>query len=601
MANKFLKEVGIDKKVNAPNFVNSPLNIGQIAEATTGSKAIDIGIKVATKMANKLDEAERQNELLAIQEQAEQNIKDYEISWGNQDKYEYNNYKQYLAGLDKIKDKNKTLMSNTNFTNASDVDKWNFNVNQQIRNKKFEEEGLRNAYRREKIVGEVAQHTKTYEYQYMNTDSENTNALLEIKDKAIKNLDLLENVGVPKWKINQKKMDIAHQFDLKSMQKGLDEVINSPEMSAEEKFDEIDKLQDIFVDKKSAEEEYDKKVKEGLIKDSEGGKEKYVNMKMMDIDKEYMKEAEDMAKRGIIPNTKDAKNEYITYTKGRIKDSLGGQYGMLNKAKIKIAENYNKNIDKANDDIEDVYRNISSGNITNAISTIEGKPISPTDMLSDDLTLKYYGKNITKIKDEKKYIPMYSLTEINDFRRQNKTDRINGVPRATTIKSIMESINMDTDEGQMRARQLEEKGVVTSLEIENIDKKDGLASDIINGGSIGRANSTANKLNNFNFNPKFISKTEKLTKAKFTYAQNVIMTETITGIALSGNYGALDVNGNLTPSSFQQAYKKNDEFRTKVDGVAKIIIKYNPIKTSEVKFKYNDKQIQKQIFNKYKF
>lgn len=574
---RFLDEIRETKATSGFSLLQPQLQTSEIVRvATSGNQIVDTAFKHINKIANNLDSLERKNELLDIDRASKQNINEYEVSWGNKDKYSPDNYDTYKTGLSEVYKKNKSLINDTKYTKAEDVSVWSSNTDNQLSDKMFTEEGKRNQYRTKSVTDHTLLNIQSLEIDYKNTGSEDNENKIRLKKEALNMYDNLSKVGIPAFKIEQLKMQTLIDFDNSYMTKELDDIVDNPNISYDEKVNKLNLVMEALNSNEVVEQDLKEMVANKMIPDTVEGKQMYKNILTNNLETKY-----------------------------------GGSDGLIKQSLFKLGQKRNSDIEKANKDVQGVFTNIKSGNSFKAIETLEGVPISSQDLMSEytGLSKKYYGMSVQEIQNSNNFIPAYSLTHINSLRNQSKTDLLNGIPRTQTVQAILQNIDPNTNDGTMKLRQLYQSGVINQFEYDMFEAKENSndpnqdnADDFIDGGSIGRANKNTNKLNNFVWITTSTLNSElKDNIDSLSFEKRQIFSEIVTGMTLkNGGYGALSVKGELTPVGFGSAYKTNAEFKSKVDSLVNNMKIYNPIKYKEAKFKYTDEEVEDTIARKYR-
>lgn len=582
MANKFLKEVKVDSIATAPSFVNTPINTQEIIQATTGNKLNDIVLDTAISYSKKLDKMKASNEIAKSEIALNNAIKEYELSWQKRDKYSDENYNEYKTGLAKIYDEAKANFSNTQYTTEADVLEWENKINQSQANALYTQDGERANYDIKKTTDETLTNVSGLLGEYSATGDEN------LKLKALDMMNRLEDIGIPKGEIEQKKIKLLVKADSDKLEIDINKIINNPNLSLEDKKNQIKLMRD--------------------------------NLSSQDMFKLYTDES--IKNKYLDKNSADT---LMSYSKAIYQDKFLKAGGVLENMESSIRnEQYRIQIQLENEqkqkeesiakEKQNVANYMRSGNDIKAVAILEGREIVGYDMIENvDLSQKYYGNTPKDILDKNEYIPTLSTYEINDMKNKARVDKENNIARYETSVALFENI-ASTSTRQERdnlKREYVVNGIMSQLEVDLLDNKvtpqNSTVDELINYSDLGARNSRLNKLGGFvGIGSGSATKEirEKLDKLGNDYYKKQQLSELIVGGMISGRFGiTFDGTKGIDATSFRQAYNNNAEFKAFVDDSINILsqtsfTKYKKAEMKEINYneiidnKYGNKPIK---------
>lgn len=561
---KFLKEVGVENLSTTPNFINTPVNTQDIIKATSGNKLNDIVLDTAISYAKKLDKMKASNEIAKSEISLNNKIKEYELSWQKQDKYSAENYEKYKSGLASIYDEAKANFANTQYTTEADVLNWENKVNQSQANALYTQDGEKANYDIKKTTDETLTNVSGLLGEYSASGDES------IKLKALDMMNNLESIGIPKWEIEQKKIKLLVKADSDKLEIDINKIINNPNLSLEEKKNQIQIMRD--------------------------------NLSNQDMFKLYADES--IKNKYLDKNSADA---LISYSKSVYQDKFLKAGGVLESMETSIRnEQYRIQTQLENEQLkrentilrekQEVGNYLRSGNDIKAVAVLEGREIVGYDMVAnEDLAQKYYGNTPKQILSNNEYIPTLSTFEINDMKNKARVDAQNNIVRAETVSAFYENIK-DIDNLQEKEniqREYIANGVMTDFEMNlmngNLQPQQSGTYEMINYADIGSNNSRLNKLGGFVGIGSGSATRElrgQLDKLGNDYYKKQQLSEVVVGAMISGKFGiAFDGTKGIDTTSFRQAYNNNPDFKAFVDDTIEIISQSNPQKYRKANMK----------------
>lgn len=576
---KFLDDVKLTGSSINPQFINPTINMDTFIDRygrTSGNNVVDIILNKSIEVSNNLNELRRQNELTDIELKANQNIQDYELSWntkdinGNiKDKYSDENYGDYLNGLQKVYEKNKLLITDTKYTNASDVNKWEKTIQSSLNNTFYTEEGKKSEYDINKITDETILNINSIDGQIIS----NGDPSGKLTEQKLALFNGLEKLGIPKHKIEAMKMKSLIDTDISTMKLQIQETINNPTLSIQEKRERLNDIKNGFNNNSVYVDNADEAVKKGFI------------------DKKYAE-------------------FYKDYSSKTIKEAMISADGYINKFENDIRnEEYQNHIalqnqirereKKINSEKYSISQAIRTGDNFKAISIIEDRPINGFELVQNqDLTKKYYGKTPEDIlwKENKNsthlYIPTLSIYETNSIKNQSAVDKLNGIPRSTTASYLYEKINsLEGNERENLKREYLSKGIITSFEYGVLNGEVKFETDtkpnMINYSSVGKEHSSENGIQDF----AGLNSAENLSRnlRKLSYNQKQLTSQIIIGaIKSKPEFVGLFPNGKITLGAVNKKYNSNNGFREFVNDVIQGVHSIDTSKYTSAQLKQQD-------------
>ena len=574
---RFLNEIPSKQVGMNPIFVNPIVDTREITKAgTSGNELTDIIYDKAKGIVNNLTELKRQNELTKIELDANQKIQDYELSWttpdinGNiKDKYSDENYPEYLDGLQKIYDENKLLITDTKYTNASDVNKWEKTVQTNLNNAFYTEEGKKSEYDINKATDETLLNIDSIDSQIIaNGDADG-----KLTEQKLALYNGLEKLGIPEHKIEAMKIKSLVDTDVARMKLEIQEVVDST-LSIEKKRERLIEIKNGFNTKSVYTDNAEQAVEKGLI-----------NKKYASFYKDY---SERTIKEAML-----SADGHIANMELRIRDE---EYRNTTAIESKIRQR-EKQIEK---DQSTVIQAVKTGDNYKAISIIEDRPITGYDLVSNiELSQKYYGftpeEILWKQESNNKYIATKGIYEINNIKHTSALDKQNGIKRSVTVESLYNDItneNLDDNEKENSKREYIGNGLISNLEYGVMNGTVRFETDtkqnMINYSDIGKSNTKDNKLKAFSE----INVSSNLAKAvsKLDYYQKEEVSNIIIGaIKSKTEFIGKFSGGPITLGAVNKKYNSDPSFREFVDDVIQ------GVKSSD-KTKYISQDMKKQDY-----
>lgn len=523
MANKLLKKVDDITPSVAPSFLSSTADTQKIVNAgTSGMETMDMIFKHVNKIANNLTELERQNELMDVQSQADENLKEYELSWGDKAKFDDENYDSYMSGLKNVYAENKQLIKQTKYATASDVETWNHNLEMSQNNNEFTVGGLRSQYKIKQVTDKTLTHISLNSNKFSQTGD------TDLLKKSLKLVDNLQYAGVSDNDRKKMKVKTIVSFNSGKMDKDINDIISDSKLSDKEKMDRLQTIR--------------------------------LGMQSKDI---VQKDIDDLVGNGILDKDENMQNLYRDIVDYQLKNEYLGSSGKIYEAQAKVVNGYNKRLESANKEIMSAYSDRRNGNNLQLLSTLESRPISETDLLDINTSKKYFGKTPETMKSDNSFVSLFSITDINSMKNENKISVTNGIPRSERVQQIISNIGDADDEDltieqTMKYRQLIKQGVISQFEFDNRDNK-----AVLDEYSYGENNKSSNKLNNL-----FWVKTSRLPSSVKKAVNDIspekrnMLSVLITGYAIKHpEESLLDIKGQVSGIQISQVLKdKNSPF-----------------------------------------
>lgn len=571
---KFLNEVKIEGGVNPPSFLNTPTRTEDIVRVgTTGNQLTDMAFKTAIDFSKHIDGLKRGNENAKLKINLNKEIQDYESAWNAKDKYSDENYSDYKTGLEAIYERNKLAIASTHYTNEQDVISWENDTEQLKANALFKLQGEKANYSIKKELDETSLNADSLMKSYISTGDES------LKTQAINMLDSLKNLGIPKHEIEQKKLKMLVDSDSNRLDVEINEIINNPSLSLEDKKQRLDTLRSNLANSATYEAYANQALDDKVI-----SKDTYENLKNYSqniYNERFLKAG------GIVERLNDS-----------IRDEQYRNEVRIENEKIRIENQINK-------DKYDVRTSFRNNNDIKGISILEGKNIDPSDMVNNEsLSEKYYGDTPKGIIDRNEYIPTLTTFEINDMKNKARIDSGNGISRFDTVKSIYNNTDeMEDKERENYDRQLIANGVVDSFEVGilkgDLSPQGTTGENYINYKNLGNNYRNLNKLGGFvgigvggatkDFNDKF-----KTIKGDFYKVE--LLSELTVGAMISGEFGVVfDGVKGITTTTFRKAYNENASFRNYINNSIDLINKSDSKKYKKATMK---KQNIDEVINK---
>lgn len=548
--NRFINKVEVEGKPTAPSFVNNTPNVEAIQRAsTTGNRLNDIVLGTAIKYAQKLDDMKRSNEIAQSKIALQRELQNYELSWQDKDRFSDENYSAYQDGLNNIYEKARMDFADTKYTREEDVLSWGNQIDSQKDTSLYQARGAKADYDIKKTTTESITNANALLELYQQNGDDN------LKVEAINMLNNLENIGVPRHKIEEMKIKQLINADKNMLEIKINEVINNPNLSIDEKRKQVLSLQKNLLDDGTYKTATQIAIDEGGI--SKEFADAYENQLKATYKQAFLKED------GIV----DRLNTQIRNEQYRIDTAIENDRLRAENEKL-----------KAKNDVIKAYK---SGNDYKVISTIEGREISPYEMVvNQDLSKKYYGRTPEEILNDNGYIPTHSIYEINDIKNKARVDEDNRINRDVTVDSIYDDIlNKSENENEFKnsERELIVNGVITQLEanIHNGQAKFEYTtqdssiviskSEAINNANVGRKNSSYNKIRDFvglSAKSDLYKKIEGLDGNK-----KHMVSEMIVGSILNTKFSTLFGGKDITIGTVNAQYNNNPDFREYVNAI----------------------------------
>jgi len=565
MANKFIKQVNLNTIQANPNLISPNINTQNISKVTSGNVSLDIAYKVAGQMATKLDSAKRSNELAKLKIEANNRIQEYESQWEGKDKFSDDNYQAYIDGLNQVYELNKSLIGDTKYTKEEDVNQWYNTVNGSAANKNFVLQGQKNEYDSKKVVDDTIFVATGLMYDYINND--NKTEAEKSREEALKGFDKLKGL-IPESNIREMKMNTLLKGSGERLKRKAQEIIDSNDLSIEEKQEALTQLTKGSENKAVYEIEIDNLIAEGSL------------------DKEN--------RDTYLSNLENSTKDFIRNNSNKLKAQLENQKYTLDR---KVEAEKEKLRSKYVTDYRRIDSNIRSGNYTIAISDVEETPLTPTDIMQNSyISKKYFGDTVQDIVNNGEFVQMYSTTETSRFKQEIQANENAGQDRSTSISSVtslIESYDDDPIQKENMIRSLLSRGVVNVEDVELYKTSPETLNYISAGKQTKKAkNILYSELSDKGGIAKAISQ-YNLSISKQTMLNNYILGQIVTG---NINWSSqLD----YTAQNFNREYRRNLSFRQIVDGAIGDIsgIKEYRIKERKAKPKAFEKALSEKYNN----
>ena len=478
----------------------------------------------------------------------QKNLQEYENMWqeSGDNKYSDENYDRYLSGLNEIYDTAKMNFATTKYTRESDVLNWENSIDEDRNKSIFMQNGEKAKFDIQAVTDETLTNVSAMANNYI------MNGNYQDLQDAVALLDGLSDF-IPKHQLDEMKRKQVMNAERNKMNNDIERIVNSS-MSVEEKRNSLDKLREGIANNKKA---YD-----------------------------YMgKQAVEM---GLYSDEKVAISDY----QAMYNEALNTSGGIINRFETQIRdEKYRNDVARENyrykleeeryKTKETIIKAINGRDDIKAINLIEGRTVTPEDMVSSEVLAKrYYGNTPHEILKENngvEYIPTVSTYEVNQVKNKFRIDEENKVDRNEQIAPLIEDINSteNLDVRENKKREYIANGLTSQLEVSLSDgsvSSDFIPStDAITYSHIGKKNSGKNKLNNLGG----ISPSQPLGVAigtiKDNYYKREQVSEIITGAILNGRFGVIFSGKEITPQAVNVAMKGNKDFEQFVIETVKLV------------------------------
>ena len=563
MANQFIKDVGTEVvKFDTPSFVNSGASTSDIVRgavaSTSGNNFLDIAINKAIDYSKKLDVMKANNEKAKHSIELQKNLQDYENMWqesGN-NKYSDENYSNYITGLNEIYDTAKMNFATTKYTRESDVLNWENSLDEDRNKSIFMQNGEKARFDIQAVTDETLMNVSAMANNYiMNGNYQ------ELSD-AVMLLDGLSDF-IPKHQLDEMKRKQVMVAEQNKMKNDIERIVNDPSLSIQQKRDRLTTVQN------------------NITKN----KETY----------EYMgKQAVEM---GLYSDIEVAKSDY----QAMYQDALNQNGGIIGRLESQIRdEEYRNMVARENlemqrkalslQEMQSVHSAIQFGDNYRAIGLLEGRYVDPNELISNENGIgeKYYGVTphdilyTTNEKGEKvasdKYIPVNSVSTINGLKNKIKVADADNIPRHEQIKSVIESINSESnlDVAENLKREMVAYGVLSKMEasmlVDGVTPVGASKQEYVNYANIGRKNMSNVSVKDLVGAKGNIG--QALAPIAKDYNRQVDFMTIVNGAVLEGRFGTLFGGRNVNVHTINE--QMNDkEFRQFVYDTVDMIQKTN--------------------------
>lgn len=571
MSNRFIRDRKITQEESSVKFIGGNINTQAIVEAgtaTSGNKMVDMAFDTAIKLATKLEDANRKNELAQAEITADSNLKEYEAQWSGVNKFSNENFSKYKEGLNEVFSTNKKLLQDSSFTKKEDIDKWDLRNERNKADSEYTTLGQKNQYDIKEAIGK----TTLMAEGLMNLSAYETNPTKsnEYLTQALGNLNSLKGF-VDEVELLKLKTNILNKSTSTRLENQIQDITNNPNYSLEKKMELIKNVKSGISNSSPYEQTINGLVKSGAINKADA--------------------------ETILNNNMAYTQDYVNKTDGMI-SRLHAQIENQRYQEEQKTLTAQRQLQKSyTDEILSVDSNIRSGNNNIAISKVEGQPFTPDEIMGNSIiTTKYFGATTEKIINNDGYISVISTTETSRMKSEIESAKNSGASRSDSIRNAIDVLNEYAPGSTARKnmeRNLVARGVLPSYEIElYTDNTDDIR--MINNIS-NVSNSDYGKFNYSDiskYNNEFTGQMNGLT----LYQQSVA-TKAIIGAMNTGEI-VIGVGNKPNAVGANLAYRNSAENRTIINSIIKraSTLKTMPIKETKPK----RESFKDAIDNKYK-